>query len=84
MKDGGPAFPVVSVFVDASNTDDQSGTTISSERGGMTMRQYYKAAALTGILASYEKNRYTSETITNWPSEIADAMLAEDEEHDSR
>lgn len=80
-KDGGPAHPVV------------CATNIIAQ--GMTLRQYYKAAALTGILAkSLAPNSLKNHSVhhaevssigqssaARIAAEYADAMLAEDEEH---
>lgn len=71
-KDGGPAFP-----------DDRSQV-------GMTLRQYYKAAALQGIMANADflvsvrenaKGHSADIIIAANAGQLADAMLAEDEEH---
>ena len=48
---------------------------------GMTMRQYYKAAALTGLLAHSELGQEPHATLARLAGEQADAMLREDEEH---
>ena len=80
MKNGGPAFPV---------TPTDRGGQIADTQCGMTMRQYYKAAALTGLC---QKENYAAgmdmpsqtQQIVKRAYMYADAMLAEDEEHDSR
>jgi hypothetical protein len=45
----------------------------------MTMRQYYKAAALTGLLFSASADNGRIDLIVDEAGKIADAMLAEDE-----
>lgn len=54
--------------------------------GGMTMRQYYKAAALTGLLAGPGQPHTTDKRFAILCSaaaaDIADAMLAEDRAHE--
>lgn len=50
-----PAFPTVSVFVDASNSDEPSGTTISSSSEGMTLRDYFAAKAMQGFTSQAGK-----------------------------
>lgn len=53
-------------------------------QGGMTMRQYYKAAALHVIDSRYTNVGNESACayeIARYCGMIADAMLAEDEEH---
>ncbi len=73
-NNGGPAFPL--------------SESSSSVHNGMTMRQYYKAAALQGLLASPRvftvdgNSGDLSETETARACGLfADAMLAEDKEH---
>lgn len=46
---------------------------------GMSMRQYYKAAALTGLLASSYVSLDDFEAYSKCAGHHADAMLAEDE-----
>lgn len=49
---------------------------------GMTMRQYYKASVVQGLLASGDDFFLcqTPKSIADTASSIADAMLAEDEQ----
>lgn len=68
-KEGGPAFPV------------NEGRSILSS--GMTMRQYYKAAALTGFMggiSNLDSDQPSWDDLAGIAGGIADAMLAEDEE----
>ena len=67
MQDSKPAFPYVCL-----------GNVVSS---GMTIRQYYKAAALTGLINDALVTEMTLLYIAKSIGEIADAMIAEDEEH---
>ena len=76
MKDA-PAFPVPS-YVNAS------GETFESSPSGMTMRQYYKAAALSGYLASDDSDDMTFSALAHWCADMADEMLKEDEEHGTK
>jgi hypothetical protein len=81
-KDGGPAYPVVGMSHEGGQPVEQVLC------GGMTMRQAYKIAALQGLL---EQRYNTGQTlyrgdqnpalIAKEVGELADAMLAEDEEH---
>lgn len=49
---------------------------------GMTMRQYYKAAAIGGILADATwTDHATPMDLASCAGRIADALLAEDEEN---
>ena len=64
-NDGGPSYP-----------ESCNGQIVP----GMTIRQYYKAAALSGIdLASLGEN-VSDKLIAQWCGRMADAMLAEDQE----
>ena len=81
-NDGGPAFPYFPTEYSHRNAE------------GMTMRQYYKAAALTGLCmgasgligrepSAYPKGPHNA-GIVERASVLADSMIAEDGEHDSR
>lgn len=79
IEDGGPAFPPPQ-----RNHFDRGGNPIwkaEPPQEGMTMRQYYKAAALQGLLASgYSIDRY--QRASNICGQFADHMLAEDASHE--
>lgn len=47
----------------------------------MTMRQYYKAAALQAFAAYYGPSGLNPETVATACATLADAMLAEDEQN---
>lgn len=65
--DGGPAFPGM-VY------NGQSGYT---PRGGISLRDYFAAAALTGMLANpVHKLQFLPEDDARYCLSIADAMLA--------
>ena len=68
-KDGGKAFPRTLHHGQGNN--------------GMSMRQYYKAAVLTGLISALSTNVKPSAImdLINATGELADAMIAEDEEH---
>jgi hypothetical protein len=78
-NDGGPAFPRRAALVDG---------TICEEQSGMTLRQYYKAAALTGILAGGFADTVPHDDVAGgkdaafFAAQYADAMIAEDESHE--
>lgn len=61
-NDGGPAFPIVS--------DDLCAP-------GMTVRDYFAAAALQGMLGLYAPHDYTHRAFALAAYNYADAMLAE-------
>ena len=82
MKDGGKAFPIPS---------GHSEQTTSTQ--GMTMRQYYKAKAMQAIFGGVGAQQVADRDLrydeTNWAevvaanaSEMADAMIHEDLEHE--
>jgi len=63
MKDtGGPAFPTMLY--------EHGG-----ESGGMTLRDYFAAKAMQGLLAGHSGN--TPDVFAEWAYKYADAMLAE-------
>ena len=64
-----PAFPV-------SRYGDGEGGPIE---GGLSMRDYFAAAALQGICASGPSKEYTDQRLANEAYKLADAMLAERE-----
>ena len=70
--DGGTAFPQSRQF-------DVNGNVISYESYGMSLRDYFAAAALQGILSSYSNADHinTSRASAKEAYERADAMLAE-------
>jgi hypothetical protein len=77
LKDGGYAFA--------------KGKSNPPYQDGMTMRQYYKAAALEGMhLPVYDRNDGPPSKLMEWAANaawsagvIADAMLMEDAEHEA-
>jgi hypothetical protein len=86
---GGPAFPWTWW------SKDSVGDTVIRESGnGMTMRKFYKAAAMTGYLAGLSPEvqeeydgceprveREHQAAVARWCSGYADALIAEDEAH---
>lgn len=61
-SDGGPAFPIFSDYAQAP---------------GMTLRDYFAAAALQGMLGLYAPHEYTHRAFALAAYNYADAMLAE-------
>lgn len=61
---GGPAFPSQSI-----------GPDFPPGWGGMTLRDYFAAKAMQGMLAAGEG--VPSEKLAKWAYDVADAMLAE-------
>ncbi len=62
IKDGGPAFPCE--WKDFSPTH------------GMTLRDYFAAKAMQGMLCEHEQLPDDNSTLARWSYDIADAMLA--------
>lgn len=81
-NDGGSAFP--EIFTEA--TYDINGDVIADtySAGGITKRDYFAAAALTGIIAMPKENRPVSWQGPGWLKEAAygyaDQMLEESDQ----
>lgn len=70
-KSGGQAFPRTS----------QSEKNYAIDVAGMTLRQWYKAKAMQGMIeTSRGELLVSSSTLARISGKIADAMIAEDEE----
>jgi hypothetical protein len=74
--DGGPAFPVVSTRLEGEQGEYYPFVESS---GGVTLRDYFAAAALQGMLGAtnFGKPWAGAETTARLSCEYADAMLAE-------
>lgn len=70
-KDGGPAFPTVEFVAEGESMKWRLPT------GGMTLRDYFMAAALKGVLASGRDEAWTHEKVAEFCRVQADAMIAE-------
>jgi hypothetical protein len=70
INDGGPAFPCVYYSEPIGSIGPQ--LTI---KGGMTLRDYFAAAALQGLMAKMEPENQLEHHIAKWSYEAADAML---------
>jgi len=68
IDDGGTAFPVPSVC--NANGDLLYGTV------GMTLRDYFAAAALQGMICHYGRDAMTDEDKARDAYELANAMIA--------
>ena len=68
INDGGSAFP---------HTTQWDGITPAINHNGMTLRDYFAAAALQGMIASRGSlsTRFLAEDDASYVYEIADAML---------
>ncbi len=61
---GGPAFPI--------NANDSADRCIYT---GMTLRDYFAAKALQGMLAENGGGAYANDDVAEWAYLMADAML---------
>jgi len=68
--DGGPAFPCVYYSEPIGSIGPQLII-----KGGMTLRDYFAAAALQGLMAKMEPENQLEHHIAKWSYEAADAML---------
>lgn len=69
IKDGGPAFP---------NVPDGAGDKWQNRNAGMTLRDYFAAKAMNGVLSDPNVRLRTSEEVAELAAavyRIADAML---------
>lgn len=87
-KTGGAAFPRPMSVSHGAYGDHQG---IIFEQAGMTLRQYYKARFVQGWIAIYGPNdtlnqfdRANMANIAKKAGELADALIAEDEEFEKR
>jgi hypothetical protein len=71
IKDGGPAFP--------RNILDHGHGVTTVHESGMTLRDYFAAKAMQGLITSLHSKPYPEWQTAEWISEsaygIADAML---------
>ena len=83
MKDGGPAFPVNYIGRDSCGIER-----VQEQDYGMSLRDYFAAKAMQGVLANSEVEKFRQsldedipeekqiEAIATTSYEIADAMIA--------
>ncbi len=80
-KDGGPAFPFEWRNTGDYNASAPNGEVVPPCRyvnlPGMTLRDYFAAAALQGILANQVDEIGTGSDMANLAYQMADIMLAE-------
>jgi hypothetical protein len=80
-NDGGPAFPVPLAF--NRNSGEPQHTGMFWDGNGMTLRDYFAAAALTGMLATSLEGYFDEKGVRSpngrarWAYAHADAMLEE-------
>lgn len=81
-KTGGPAFPQFDVIAGDRDGHGDVIDAYTTATGGLTLRDYFAAAALTGLLAYPEShlNCGTASQAAKSAFEIADAMIAAREE----
>jgi hypothetical protein len=82
MKDGGPAFPEIKISDQVQMTDGKILLpVIEGFRSGMSLRDYFAAAALAGILSNRAASLgpIDSSDFAKDAYQVADDMLAERE-----
>jgi hypothetical protein len=76
-EDGGPAFPSI------HSIDGNWVTKPLAEFRGMTLRDYFAAAAIPACIASFDRGRnpvgMTDQIMASVAYQVADAMIAERE-----
>jgi hypothetical protein len=65
---GGPAFPEIAYKAPAGG-----GSHIMTVYGGMTLRDYFAAKAMQGMM--HDVSQPVGEVIAEWAYQVADAML---------
>lgn len=70
INDGGPAFPVVDYKQPAG-----VGAHVMTIMGGMTLRDYFAAKAMQGLLSHNSNGNASDKNIAEWAYSQADAML---------
>ena len=78
--DGGPAFPVPVIEYNGSHHPMSGDPLYMAHGGGMTLRDYFATAAMTGLLADPEditgKPELTcAQSVAFYAYELADAMI---------
>jgi hypothetical protein len=80
INDGGPAFPVECQYLEGPLKGIQTGN-YSGWETGMTLRDYFAAAAVAGVLREFYdpegQNLFSWELVAEEVYGMADAMLAE-------
>lgn len=66
IDDSGPAFPVA---------EDHETASLFSWTQGLSIRDYFAAAALTGLVGDPSNSEYRESTMANFAYAYADAML---------
>lgn len=66
INNGGPAFPF---------TEHNPDGSLYSEQPGMTLRDYFAAKALQGLLSHNSNGNASDKNIAEWAYSQADAML---------
>ena len=73
INDGGPAFPHPELDFEVTMDDGRKAYRCYQASSGMTMRDYFAAAALQGLLAS--QCEVTDDPYPIYAYKIADAMI---------
>ena len=76
INDGGPAFATTSTATSIARREDGSSMlTNYGSSAGMSLRDYFAAAALQGLMAQVKPEDHWAEYRAKWSYEVADAML---------
>jgi hypothetical protein len=74
-KDGGAAFPQFDVVSGESDGHGDAIEVYTVVSGGMKLRDYFAAAALTAYASNPESSNHSYEEIAQWSYDAADAMI---------
>ena len=78
INDGGPAFPLGPTASTMKPHADGEGHMIVTHYGmerGISIRDYFAAAALQGLMAQFDPENELEHHIAKWSYKAADAML---------
>lgn len=79
LKNGGPAFPGVTVNDSDVNLTDPFGTLLAPDSqatySGMTLRDYFAAKAMLIAATFYDTSDEVADEAATWCYRFADAML---------
>ena len=70
IDDGGAAFPIDSYILNPNATEKEI-----KEAQGMTLRDYFAAAALQGFITNNGTDNTADGTLAEWAYTLADAMI---------
>lgn len=77
LKDGGPAFPVSTLLNEEENEYGHQDSGCTWQFGGMTLKDYFAAQAMQGLLAYYGNPSHRYDELAMSAYTFAEAMLDE-------